>query len=238
MDASLLWVPLIMGLGVFAQSVSGFGIALVAMPLLVPLAGLRIAAPLVIVVAVITNLSLIIHYRSTLQFKGVWRLVLASAAGIPVGLLVLEGVQPALVERLLGVLLFAYALYLLAAPKPRTLAHPAWGYGLGFVGGLLAGAYNVGGPPAVIYANGQGWPPALFKANLQAYAMVNGPLVMAGHAVAGNYSTDVLALLLLCLPVTVVAVLAGVALDGRLNPLRFRRIVAGLLLLLSLRLIA
>ncbi len=230
-------LPLIVFFAVFTQTATGFGVALISMPLLVPLFGLSLAAPLVAFVGLLTKVLMLIHYRSEFSLGKVWKLMAASVVGIPFGLLVLENADRGPVEAVLGLVLVGYALYVLAAPSPPRLRGDGWALGLGFVSGVLAGAYNTGGPPLVVYANGQGWPPTVFKANLQAFAMVNGPLVFIGHIAARNYNVDVLTGILLSVPAVVLGVFAGFALDGRLNPVTFRRMVLLLLIVLGLRLL-
>jgi uncharacterized membrane protein YfcA len=232
-----LLIPFIVFFAVFTQAVTGFGIALVSMPLLVPLIGLPLAAPLVALVSLLSKGLILIYYRGEFTLRAVWRLMLGAVAGIPVGLLLLENANRLPVEPFLGVVLIAYALYVMAAPAPPPMRHPAWGFGLGFLSGILAGAYNTGGPPAVVYANGQNWQTTVFKANLQMFAMVNSPLVVMGHFTAGNLTVDVLSGFLLVIPALILGVLAGFALDGRIKPLIFRRLVLVLLILLGLRLL-
>ena len=52
--------------------------------------------------------------------------------------------EPALVERLLGVIVVGYVLYTVANPRPPQLDSHRWAYGLGLASGVLTGAYNIG----------------------------------------------------------------------------------------------
>ena len=90
-------IPLLTALavfaGIFTQSITGFGLALVMMPILVSLLGIKTAAPLVAMIAAIAETSLLIQYRKSLNIKAVWRLSIASIVTIPVGVF---AVSPAL----------------------------------------------------------------------------------------------------------------------------------------------
>ena len=62
------------------QGVSGFGSALVAMPILAGLVGVRTAAPLVALIGLVIEFFLLIRYRHALQVREVWREHLCSSA--------------------------------------------------------------------------------------------------------------------------------------------------------------
>jgi uncharacterized membrane protein YfcA len=68
----------------------GFGTALVAMPLLVLTVGVQTATPLVAFVIVTITLIIVWSSWRSIEFRATWRLLLSSAAGIPLGLLVLK----------------------------------------------------------------------------------------------------------------------------------------------------
>ena len=119
---------------------------------------------------------------------------------------------------------------------PRPI-HKSWAYGVGFVAGMLGGAYNTAGPPVIIYGNCRRWRPAEFKGNLQGFFVLNSTLVVIGHAVAQNLTPQVWQIYLWVLPAIGLGLVAGLSLDQYLSPERFRKIVLWLLVLLGLRLI-
>lgn len=222
---------------VFTQSLTGFGSALVAMALLPGLLEIRIASPLVALMAVTLELLLLARYRESLNFSAVWRLALASLAGIPLGIFVLRQVDERLVLTLLGVVLAGYALYALLNLRLPALQAPAWAYGFGFLAGILGGAYNTSGPPAILYGNCRRWQPAEFKSNLAGFFLINDLIVAGAHAWSHNLTPAILQLYLWALPAIVLGVLAGISLDRRLDPAAFRKLVLLLLVAMGLRLV-
>ncbi len=221
---------LIVFIAIFTQTVTGFGLALVSMPLLVIVVGLQVAAPLVAIVAGVAELLLLLRYRADLNLRAVTRLTAASLLGVPLGIYALRQVDGAIVTTLLGILVLGYALYALFGPTLPTLDRPAWAYGFGFFSGILGGAYNTGGPPVIIYGNCRRWPPAEFKSNLQGFFLVNSGFILIGHAISGNFTAVVWHQALIALPAILLAVLLGSRLDRYLDPERFRRIVLFVLL--------
>ncbi len=235
---TFILAALIVFVAIFTQSLTGFGLAMVSMPLLAPVVGLTTAAPLVALVGLTAEVLILAHYRAALDFKAVRRIALASVAGIPVGVWALGQVDEGLVRRVLGLVIGGYAIYALLRPHLPTLAHPRWADGLGFAAGILGGAYNMPGPVIVVYGTCRRWPPATFKSNLQGFFLLNSGLVTVTHLAAGNYTPTVWQDFLAALPAIGLGALAGFALDGRLDPDRFRRLVLLMLIVLALTLIA
>ena len=230
-------VAVVIFLAVLTQSVTGFGLALVSMALLVQILGIQIAAPLVALVAVPLEFILLVRHRAALNWQAVWRLSLASVCGIPLGILALRHVNEKLILTVLGAVLVMYAVYALFSLKLPRLEHSSWAFGFGFVAGLLSGAYNTGGPPAVLYGNSRGWEPAEFKSNLQSFFLLNDALVITGHALSRHLTPAVWANFWVAVPATVLGIVVGLGIERRINPVAFRRIVLLLLIIMGLRLI-
>ncbi len=229
-------IALIIFLGAFIQAISGFGSALVAMPLLTAVIGIQTASPLFAVVGFVLDTLLLWRFRAALNFQAIRRLVLASLVGIPLGVIFLRQQDPRLVTTLLGVTLVAYAVYALITPRLPELRRPGWGYLFGLLGGVLGGAYNTSGPPVVVFATCRRWSPAEFRGNLQAYFIVNSGIVMLTHAISGNLTPAVWQGLAWAVPGLAVGLTVGLAFNPWVNPERFRQIVLLLLLILGLRL--
>lgn len=224
-------------LAVFTQSVSGFGVALVAMSILPAILGIQTATPLVALIAVVLEIFLFLRYRSAFKLQAIWRIILASFAGIPIGLYVLRQADPEIIVKFLGFILIAYAVYGLFQLKMPELKHPLWAFLVGLISGIIGGAYNTVGPPVIIYGNCRRWPPKEFKSNLQGYFMITSSVIVLGHSISGNLTVDIWKYFLLSAPALILGVIAGVSLDNVINPKLFRKIVLVLLLVMGLGLV-
>jgi uncharacterized membrane protein YfcA len=232
-----LLISLVVFLAVFTQSLTGFGSALVAMAMLPALMGIKTATPLVALLGLTIEIALLLRYHAAFHLQSVWRLAVASVAGIPVGLLVLSRLEESLVLAILGAVLVGYSLYALLGLRLPRLQGPAWAYGTGFLAGMLGGAYNTSGPPVVIYGDAQRWPPPEFKSNLQGFFFVTSLVVIAGHTLSGNLAHSVWLSYLLVLPAVILGILLGTRLDGRIDPVLFRKLVLVLLIVMGMRMI-
>jgi uncharacterized membrane protein YfcA len=234
-DQGMDWLPvvLIVFFAIFTQSLTGFGLALVSMPLLTALLGVETAAPMVALFGLLAEVILLLYYRQAVNVQVIWRLIAASMIGVPAGVLVVRSLNEEVVLAILGVIVGGYALYALLKLRLPAIDGPAWAYGVGFVAGVLGGAYNTSGPPVIVYGNCRGWPPEEFKANLQGFFLLTSLIIAASHALAGNYSAEVLRYSLLALPAVAVGLAAGLALSKRVSATTFRTLVLWLLLALG-----
>lgn len=224
-------------LAVFTQSLAGFGSALIAMGLLVPLIGIRAAAPLVAAVTLILEIFLVVYYRQALKVSNVWRLVAASIIGIPFGVLFLKQIDEQVMMILLGFVITGYALYALLRFRLPRLEQPAWAYLFGLAAGMLGGAYNTSGPPVIIYGHCRRWSPPEFKGNLQGFFLISSTLVAITHLWGRSFTADIWRMFLLSLPALGVGLFAGLKLEKRIQPAAFNWIVLVLLVVLGARLV-
>ncbi len=227
----------IMFLAALTFGLTGFGSALIAMPLLVPLLGVEIAAPLFALLSLLLELVSLARYRRHLRFQAVWRLMLASLTAIPFGIALAQALPERVVLLVLGTVVAGYALYrLFKLPLPR-LVNPNLAFGFGFVGGLLSGAYNTGGPPVVIYGSISRWNPAEFKSSLQGFFLVNSTVVVTLHILNRHMTPDVLQGVLAAIPFVLVGLWLGWQLERRINAHVFERLVLVVLVFIGARLI-
>ena len=230
---SYLFFLLILTFACTVQGLTGFGAALVAMPLFTAIWGLQFSAPLMAPIMLMFMLSMLWRYQTHFHFEAVWRLALPSLCAIPIGVWLVQKVAEQFLLPIIGVIIAIYVLGRLLHWQFPPLAHPNWAIPFGFLGGLLSGGYNTSGPPIVIYANTQRWPPETFKANLQAYFLLNTVMNVATHALNHHYSAEMRPYLLL----TPLAILLshGVinTLQPIINPHHFEQLVMIMLLLFT-----
>jgi uncharacterized membrane protein YfcA len=221
----------------FVQSLSGFGFAVIIMPLITLVLGLQTAAPMVALTALTVYTINLIRYRQTINIGEVLRLGAASALGVPIGLWALANVSETLVKQVMGLVLIAYAIYALARPATVRVPSRSWVYPAGFLAGCLGGAYNTPGPPVIIYGSLRQWPKDEFRAVLQALFLVNAALVVASHLAAHHVTAEVLTFYLYTLPALGLGILLGSRVDSKVDRERFRVLVTVLILILGLSLV-
>ncbi len=237
MTVTAVFIFLVILLGAFTQSLTGFGVSLVVMPALSLLLGVELAAPIGAIIAMFVQLILLRSFRDALNPRSIVALALSTVIAVPIGIYGLSRIDENLLLTALGIILVGYSLYALLRFRLPALSWSGWAYLFGFAGGLLGGAYNTAGPPYVIYGNCRGWQPAVFKGNLQALFMISGGVALLVHALSGNLTLDVARYALLAVPAILIGIWLGLRLDKRLNPHRFEQLVLVLLLVIGVRLL-
>lgn len=227
----ILW--LLVGGAAALQSLSGFGFALIVMPFLTLILGLRTAAPLVALFAFTLNFINVARAPGYVRVRDLVLMVVASALGVPLGVYALTAVDERLISGLLGFVLVAYATYTLFDPQVHVHL-PAWaGYVAGFLGGCLGGAYNTSGPPVILYARLSGWPRHQFRTTLQGFFLFTSGMTILSHMMARHMTPRVLSLYGLVAPALLAAVLSAALVDRRLDARAFQVLINVLLIVMG-----
>ncbi len=237
MSLTLVTAAAVLLLAAFTQSLTGFGLALVSMPLLSMVMSLPQATALVAAVSLGVEMVILWQHRAHLRWQPVRRLVLASFVGVPLGVILLRRLPEAWMLRGLGALLAAYGLYALSGKPLPDLQAPGWGWAAGFVAGALGGAYNTSGPPVILYGHARGWPPETFKANLQAFFLASSSMVFAAHLAAGDIGAATWKQAVFALPALALGLWLGRRAAAFLPPEGFRKMVLVALVLLGLKML-
>lgn len=221
----------------FVQSLSGFGFAVIIMPLITFVLGLQTAAPMVALTALTVYAINLVRYRRGINPQEVLRLGAASVLGVPVGVWVLTNVDETLIKGVMGLILVAYAVNALVRPTTQWVPSRMWVYPAGFLAGCLGGAYNTPGPPAIVYGSLRQWPKDEFRAAMQSLFLVSGLVVVGSHYIAHHLTQEVLTYYLYAVPALALGILAGSLVDRRVDGQRFRTIVTGMILVLGVSLL-
>lgn len=204
---------LILFVSTFVRSAVGFGDALLAMPLLGLVMGLQVASPIVAFAGFTISLTILVIDRGTIDFKSAWRLIVASMLGLPFGLLLLKYAPEHLMKSLLGFVLISYGISNLITPKFPYLRDETCAFPFGFIAGILGSAYNTNGPPIAIYGTMRRWTPNYFRTTMQCYFLFSGIMTIAGHGLAGLWTSLVWHLFLSALP----GIGLGIYLGGKVS---------------------
>jgi uncharacterized membrane protein YfcA len=231
-----VWIVAIVFLASLVQCLSGFGFALIVMPLVTLIVGLQTAAPTVALTALTVYSINLVRYRRAIDVREVLHLGMSSALGVPLGIWVLTSVDETLVKQVMGVILIVYAAYALARPTALRKPSRYWVYPAGFFAGCLSGAYNTPGPPVILYGSLRQWPRDKFRAVLQAIFFINGALVVSSHVLADRVNREVFTFFVFAVPALMLGILVGSHLDRLVDRTRFRIIVASLVGLMGLAL--
>jgi len=223
--------------GTLIRSTFGFGDALFAMPLMSLVVGVGSATPVMGLVSLMVAVAALIPSRRHLDVAAVKRLLIGSMVGIPVGVLLLKRVEEQLLRVGLGLSVTLFGLYMLSSPRIPELRDRRWAFPFGFLSGCLGGAYNIGGPPIVLYGAMRRWPPARFRATLHGGFLPASIVIAVIQGLGGLWTGRVWTLFAFSIPSLGAAMLLGERLVRRTDPARFERYLSIVLVALGLLLI-
>lgn len=210
----------LMALGLCCAAVmrafTGFGFALMAVPVL----SLFLApADAVVLVASLTLTTSLVTYRA---WWGRFRLgdglpmVCGSVVGTVVGVLFLAQLSLAQFQLWIGLIVIVLCLLLSRYQPKSSSGGPVLAAGTGAVSGLMNGAFAIPGPPVIVYAMACIPEPVNSRGFLMAFFMISSLISLITFSISGLVTTTPFYLFPLSLP----AVLVG----DRLGTWLFRRI--------------
>lgn len=210
-------------LAAVAQSVSGFGFALVSVPLLTVTTDPRTAVVVTALAGIGLTLTAAARERAHAQWRTAGLLTAAAVLGMPVGLLVLALAPDRLLAGLIAVVVLGCVL--LVWRNVRMHTGPAAVGVVGVVSGVLATSTGTNGPPLVAAFQALGYAPRAFRATLAATFAGSGVIGLAGFVLTGQVTGTTLRLAAAGLPAVLLGWWVGNRIFARVNPATFRRIV-------------
>jgi len=171
--------------GALVFGLTGFGAALVTIPLASHLVPLPFALALFALSDLVSALGVgLENPRNAVRAE--WtRLVPMIVAGTALGVTALVNLPRALGMLLLGVFVLSFALYSLVRRTGSRVISSRWAWLAGFAGGITSSLFGAGGPPYAIYLSQRGLSKEQFRATLGFATMTSISLRVAAFLVTG-----------------------------------------------------
>jgi uncharacterized membrane protein YfcA len=220
------WVALtaIILVSAFAKSVTGFGFALVAAPLLLFLLPTKDVVSFNLIMATWTGILMTAVAWRDVKWKMVIVLSLASFGGIPLGTFILYRVDPATLRILIASVVILFALPMLFGFTTRIRREGVIAPFFGFLSGVLASSTSLSGPPVVLFLVGQGWEKQAMRVTLACFLFVSSLVSLGSQAVAGMLTSRITYTGLMMMPVAFAGYWAGEQVTKRVKSALFRRV--------------
>lgn len=179
---------------------SGFGGAMIYMPLVAAVYDPRIAAVTILAVDFISTSPFAIREMSRCNWREVWPISIAMAIGVPFGTWLLLVLDPIVLRW--GIAIVVLSLLPPLAVGWRYHGEPRWPitWGVGLFAGVSAGAVQIAGPPVILYwlsRVGIAGSSVGIRANIMVFFMLCGVVLVAVYAWEGLFTAQTLALTLL-----------------------------------------
>ena len=226
----LAWIAGCIAFASFAQTLSGFGFSLLAVPLMTLVVSPRDAVVVATIIGAISTTSQAVIDRNHVDSSIAKRLILASYAGMPFGLMAFIFVSETGLRLVLGVVVISAAVLLLRGFRLRDDSHHLdWLFGI--VSGFLSTSTSTNGPPLVFLMQARQLAPATFRATINTVFAVVNVGALALFVSAGKVNGNNLSGVAVAVPALGVALAIGYAVRRHITQERFNTLVILLLFL-------
>lgn len=203
---------------------SGFGSALIYVPLISAIYDPRTAAVTFLLIDVATGIAIL----PTVWRQAAWREVFPLAAAAIVagqfGILILQYADPVALRWGIAVVVLAVLAVLMSGWRyhgrpmlPVTLA-------VGLLAGLLGGAVQIVGPPVILYWLGSATAAAVVRANFSAFFALFAWALFASYIARGLLAPHLIALACILGPVQILSLTTGTRLFHLASAQTYRRV--------------
>jgi uncharacterized membrane protein YfcA len=208
---------------------SGFGAALIFMPLAGTVAPPRIVAALLLIIDFVASAQMVPNAWKLAQRGNVAVMALGASVGVPIGTWALTRLDPLITRWIIASLVLALLVLLISGWRYHGKPHPALTAAVGGVSGLCSGVAQTGGPPIVTYWLGQPLPSIVARANIVLFFAFSDSVSMVSYLVSGLLTTDVAKLALIIGPIYFAGLFLGARMFGVASETLFRRVCYGLI---------
>lgn len=206
---------------------TGFGAAMVALPILVQFAPLHFAVPLVLLLDAVSTTIVGLKNRAIVSRRELMRLGPFMFVGIAIGATALARLDSKWLLVGLGIFVIAIALRSLASP-PHQESRLAgiWALPAGVIGGVFSALFGTGGPIYTLYLARRLPEVDVFRATISAVIFVSAVVRLGAFGMTGLMRQEGLfQSAVSVLPFCVGGVWAGSKLRARLSPIAVKRLL-------------
>jgi uncharacterized membrane protein YfcA len=230
----LLIIVVGLALAGFAKGTTGMGLPLVATPILAGVFGPKAAVVIVTIPIFAANSLLLMQgWRHLDVVRGIVPIVVASAIGTAIGVNLLALLDQRTFAILISIMVVIFLSRgdRLIGDDPGATRARVLGPVVGFVGGVLQGTTSIASPLIGSFFHARKMDRHDYVLVLATIFELNAAIQLIGYSLLGLYTADILAIGLLGLVPTLLAMMVGIFFRGRLDQKRFRQLIVVLLVL-------
>jgi uncharacterized protein len=212
-----------------ARGFSGFGSALIFMPLASSIAAPRLVAALLLLIDFVAAMPLIPNAWKHADRSATTVMVLGALIGVPIGTYFLSRLDPVTTRWIISSFVAALLLLLLSGWRYRGKDHAAISVGIGGLSGFCSGLAQTGGPPIVGYWLGRPIASHVARANIVLFFGASDFFSLVSYLLTGLITTDSIKFSFVVGPVYGIGVWFGASLFGKASEKMFRTICYALI---------
>ena len=206
-----------------ARGFSGFGGALIFVPLASAAVGPQVAAPILLVIDGVAQFALLRDAWRQANRREVGIMAIGALIGIPLGAAILRYVDPLPLRWAIVALTIAMLALLVSGWRYHGRPTNPVTIGIGFTAGILSGAVQAAGPPVVAYWLGGSNAALTVRANIILFFLCTSVVAAISYLAAGLLGPGVLLLAALTAPFYALGMFLGTRMFRLAGERGFRR---------------
>jgi len=206
-----------------ARGFSGFGGALIFVPLASAAMGPQAAGPILLLIDGVAQFALLKNAWRQAKRREVGIMALGALAGIPLGVTILKFADAIVLRWAISVLIVAMLALLISGWRYRGQPKRPATIGVGFLAGILSGSVQAAGPPVIAYWLGGSTSPLMVRANIILFFFCTSVVSGVTYLAAGLLNLDVLFLSLVTAPGYAIGMFLGTRMFSLASEKMFRR---------------
>jgi uncharacterized membrane protein YfcA len=196
-DRRFIAAAAVAALSGFVRGFSGFGSALIYIPLIAAVYEPRIAAPTLLLIDFCGSAPFTIPSFRHCNWREVLPITIAAAVAVPFGTMALLLVDPVALRWVISALVLSLLAVLSSGWRYRGRPTLPVTTGVGIVAGLGSGAVQIAGPAVIIFWLGGTSNAVTVRANLMVFFLLMGAITGTVYVIQGVITADVIALSIL-----------------------------------------
>lgn len=204
---------------------SGFGSAMVITPLLSLLWNPQQAVAIAVLFEVAASVPLLPESARQTKWREILLMAITACFSVPLGALLLVRVEPDVIRKMVAIVVFLFALIMLAGKRYEGQPLLPVTLGTGIASGVLTGAAGIGGPPVVLYLLSGPDQVAASRASFITYFGLTQFVALISYWVSGLLLPSVIWIFLMLMPAFLLGLALGRYLFGMVNDKLFRYVV-------------
>jgi uncharacterized protein len=233
-SASLAYILITAFIAGLARGFSGFGSALIFMPLASSMIGAKLASPLLLVIDFVAAAPLIPNGWRHADRRDVGTMLIGTLIGVPIGTWALTRMDALAVRWMIVALIVPMLALLMSGWRYRGTPTAAVTAAVGALAGFFNGVAQVGGPPIVLYWLRDITAARVVRANIILFFAVSSVFTTISYLVGGVLTTAVVGLAVLTGPAFGIGLWLGSQMFGLASEETFRRACYALIALAAL----
>jgi uncharacterized membrane protein YfcA len=229
---TMVSAALIVTMAYMVYGLTGFGASITGMPLLVLVVPLQLALPMMLTFDLLAGLMVGLRNRRLANLRELMRLMPYLIVGMALGVTALVNVPEAVLLLVLGIFILSYSVWSLTVRPSDKLIATGWSPAFGVGGGMFTALFGTGGPIYTIYLSRRLQDKVELRATISLLILIACSIRLAFFSSVGFFSqSNLLQLILILLPCSLLGLFIGSRLHHRMPPKRARQAVWLILLL-------